>query len=147
MSTVRDIVKAKGEGVLMITPETPVERVAQRMHREHIGAFVVSRDGYRIDGLITERDIVYGIARHGTATLGQPASAVMSHSVHTCRLDDSVRSVMTTMTNSRVRHLPVLEGDEVRGIVSIGDLIKTYVDETDLEANVMRDAFLAHRAR
>jgi CBS domain-containing protein len=67
--------------------------------------------------------------------------------VHTCRPDDSVRSAMATMTTSRVRHLPVVDQGELCGIISIGDVIKSYVDETELEASVMRDAYLAHRSR
>ena len=147
MSTVREVLRSKGNHVLMVTPGTPIVRVAQRMRNEHVGAFVVSTDGRHIEGLISERDIVFALARHGDGTLGLPTSAVMSPAVHTCRFDDSVRSAMTTMTASRVRHLPVVEDGEVRGIISIGDLIKTYVDETDLEANVMRDAYLARRSR
>jgi len=147
MSRVADILRAKGDRVLMVTPETPVARVAQRMREAHVGAFVVSSDGRGVEGLITERDIVFGLARHGEATLTLRASALMSQAVHTCHLGDSVRSVMTTMTNSRVRHLPVVEHGEVRGIISIGDVTKTFVDETELEASVMRDAYLAHRSR
>lgn len=147
MSRVSDVLRAKGERVLMVTPETPVMEVAQRMREERVGAFVVSSDGRRVEGLITERDIVFGLARYGEATLTLRASALMSQAVHTCRFDDSVRSVMTTMTNSRVRHLPVVEHGEVCGIISIGDVTKTFIDETDLEARVMRDAYLAHRSR
>ena len=81
----------------------------------------------------------------GTAPrlLGQRASDLTSPAVHTCRADDSVRSAMATMTTSSVRHLPVVEHGELRGIISIGDVIKFYVDETDLEASVMRDDYLA----
>jgi CBS domain-containing protein len=147
MTQVADVLRTKGERVLMVTPDTSVLRVAQRMREEHVGAFVVSSDGHHVDGLITERDIVFGLARHGEAVMSLSASALASPSVHTCRSGDSVRSVMATMTNSRVRHLPVVEHDEARGIISIGDVIKTYIDETDLEANVMRDAYLAHRSR
>ena len=147
MSRVSDVLRAKGERVLMVTPDTPVIRIAQRMREEHMGAFVVSSDGRRVEGLITERDIVFGLARHGEATLALRAAALMSRSVPTCRFDDSVRSAMTTMTNARVRHLPVVEHGEVCGIISIGDVIKTYVDETDLETSVMRDAYLALRSR
>jgi CBS domain-containing protein len=147
MSRVSDVLRTKGASVLMVTPDTPVVRVAQRMREEHVGAFVVSSDGHRAEGLITERDIVFGLARHGESLLTLRASALMSRGEPSCRLDDSVRSAMTTMTNARVRHLPVVEHGEVRGIISIGDVIKTYVDEIDLEAGVMRDAYLAHRSR
>jgi len=147
MSRVSDVLRAKSDHVLMVTPDTSVVRVAQRMREEHVGAFVVSSDGRRVEGLISERDIVFGLARHGEALLGLPVSALMSQAVHTCRSDDSVRSAMATMTNSRVRHLPVVEHGQVCGIISIGDVIKTYVDEIDLEAGVMRDAYIAHRSR
>jgi CBS domain-containing protein len=147
MRRVSDVLRDKGADVLMVTPDTPVVRVAQRMREEHVGAFVVSSDRHRAEGLITERDIVYGLARHGEALLAKPTSALMSPVLHACRFDDSVRSVMTTMTNSRIRHLPVIEAGEVRGIISVGDVVKTYVDDADLEASVMRDAYLARRSR
>ena len=147
MSRVSDVLRAKSDHVLMVTPDTSVVRVAQRMREEHVGAFVVSSDGRHLEGLITERDIVRGLARDGPALLGRRASDLTSPAVHTCRADDSVRSAMATMTASRVRHLPVVEHGELRGIISIGDVIKFYVDETDLETNVMRDAYLAQRSR
>jgi CBS domain-containing protein len=145
MSTVRDVLGTKGTAVLTVTPDTPVMRVAQRMRRENVGAFVVSRDGRHVEGLITERDVVFGLARHGPEFVHMSAAALMSRAVETCTADDSVRSVMATMTRARVRHVPVLENHELCGIVSIGDLIKNYVDETDLEARVLRDIYLAHR--
>ena len=147
MSTVASVLRAKGEHVLMVAPDTQVERVAQRMRERQVGAFVVSSDGRHPEGLISERDIVNAIARSGRAVLDQPASKVMTPAVHVCRPTDSVRSVMATMTHWRVRRLPVVEHGEVGGIVSIGDVIKSYVDETDLEANIIRDAYLAHRSR
>jgi CBS domain-containing protein len=145
MSTVRDVLGAKGTAVLTVTPDTPVMRVAQRMRRENVGAFVVSGDGRHLEGMITERDVVFGLARHGPEFVHMSAAALMSRAVETCTADDSVRSVMATMTRARVRHVPVLEHHELCGIVSIGDLIKNYVDETELEARVLRDIYLAHR--
>lgn len=147
MSTVQDVLATKGSEVLMIPPDTRVDRVAQRMRQAHVGAFVVSRDGARIDGLVTERDLVEAMAKHGRAALDLRVSSVMEYRVLTCRPEDSVRSVMATMTHERVRHLPVVRDGAVHGIISIGDVIKTYVDETDLEASVMRDFVLAQRAR
>lgn len=147
MSRVRDILAAKGSGVLTITPDTRVLRVAQRMWTEQVGAFVVSSDGRHLDGLIVERDLVHGLARHGPDLLTLPAAAVMTRAVRTCGLDDSVRSVMAAMTRARVRHLPVLDRGQVCGIISIGDVVKACIDDADLEASVMRDAYLAHRSR
>jgi CBS domain-containing protein len=146
MSFVRDLLGSKGAEVLMVAPDTPVLRVAQRMRHDNVGAFVVSGDGHHVDGVITERDIVFGLTRHGPALGELHASALMSHAVETCALADSVRSVMATMTRARVRHVLVLDHGELCGIVSIGDLIKSYVDDTDLETRVLRDVYLAHRS-
>ena len=148
MSHVADVLRAKGGTVVLtVPPDAEVARVAQRMRHEHVGAFVVSPDGRRCDGIITERDIVNGIARSGPACLEQRVSVLMSPAVHTCHRDDSVRSVMRTMTDARVRHLPVIERGELCGMISIGDVIKTFVDDADLEHSVMRDAYIAHRSR
>jgi CBS domain-containing protein len=146
MSRVRDVLAVKGDRVLMVNPSTALVRVTQKMRAEQIGAFVVSPDGRRLDGLISERDIVFAIARYGPDALDMPASAVMTRAVQTCAPDDTVRSVMAEMTRSRVRHLPVVEAGRVQGIISIGDVVKASVDDADLEASVMRDAYLTQRA-
>jgi CBS domain-containing protein len=143
MSTVRDLLDVKGDEVLQVPPDMSIERVAQRMRERRVGAFVVSEDGERLDGLITERDIVLGMARRGGAVVHLRATDLMQHSVVTCAPSDSIRSAMTLMTQNRVRHLPVVEGGRLRGIVSIGDVIKSFVDDSDLEARVLRDAYLA----
>ena len=147
MSRVRDVLQVKGSEVLALPPGTPVQRVAQRMRIDHIGAFVVSSRVGQLDGIVTERDIVFAIARHGAGALDLPVSAVMSKAPSTCSPDDSVRSVMAEMTRERVRHLPVVEDGMLRGIISIGDVVKASIDDADLENNVMRDAYLVNRAR
>jgi len=147
MSRVRDILQAKGSEVLTVPPATTVRRVAQRLRSEHIGAFVVSARVGQLDGLVTERDVVYAIARHGDGALDLPVSAVMSRAPLTCSPDDTVRSVMGEITRERVRHLPVVEHGQLRGIISIGDVVKASIDDADLETSVMRDAYLTGRAR
>ena len=143
MSTVRDLLDTKGDEVLQVTPDTTIERIAQRMREARVGAFVVSRDGRRLEGLITEREIVLGMARHGAEVVHLRARDLMHHSVVTCAPGDSIRSAMTSMTRARVRHLPVVDAGALCGIVSIGDVIKSFVDDSDLEARVLRDAYLA----
>ncbi len=143
MSTVRDLLDAKGNDVLQVTPGTMIERVAEKMREERVGAFVVSRDGQRLDGLITEREIVLGVARHGGEVVHLRVADLMHRSVVTCAPGDSIRSAMTAMTRARVRHLPVMEANRLCGLVSIGDVIKSFVDDADLEARVLRDAYLA----
>lgn len=143
MSTVRDLLDAKGDDVLLVAPNTTIGRLAQRMREERVGAFVVSRDGHRLDGLITEREIVLGMARHGAEVVHLRVGALMQHSVVTCAPGGSIRSAMVAMTRARVRHLPVVDAGRLCGIVSIGDVIKSFVDDADLEARVLRDAYLA----
>jgi CBS domain-containing protein len=143
MTTVRDLLDVKGTEVLQVTPETTIGRVAQFMREERVGAFVVSRDGHRLDGLITERDIVLGLARSGGEVVHLRARDLMHHSVVTCAPSDSIRSAMTAMTRARVRHLPVVERGRLCGLVSIGDVIKSFVDDAELETRVLRDAYLA----
>ena len=143
MSTVRELLDAKGHDVLQVTPETTVARVAQFMREERVGAFVVSHDGQHVHGLITERDLVLGLARHGGEAVHLTARDLMQRSVVTCAPTDSIRSAMTAMTRARVRHLPVVDGGRLCGLVSIGDVIKSFVDDADLEARVLREAYLA----
>jgi CBS domain-containing protein len=143
MSTVRDLLDRKGTEVLVVPPSMTIARVARHMREERIGAFVVSRDGRRVEGLITEREIVYGLARHGAGVLEMRASEVMQRSVVTCAPTESIRVAMERMTHVRVRHLPVVEAGRLCGIVSIGDVVKSVVDDVDLESRVLRDAYLA----
>jgi len=147
MSRVRDILHAKGFEVHAVPPATPVMRVVQRMRIDHIGAYVVSSKVGQLDGLVTERDILYALARRGAGALDLPVSAVMSRAPLTCSPDDTVRAVMADMTRERVRHLPVVEDGHLRGMISIGDVVKASIEDADLETNVMRDAYLTGRAR
>jgi CBS domain-containing protein len=142
---VDEILKVKGREVLTIAPDVAVVRVAQRMRLERIGAFVVSRDGHRVEGIISERDIIAAIAHHGADALDMRVTEVMTRWVRTCSPDDRVRDVMAEMTNTRVRHLPVVEQGQLCGIISIGDVVKSCLADADLEVRVLRDAYLGHR--
>jgi CBS domain-containing protein len=126
-----------------IAPEASAERAAQRMRSSHLGALVVSVDGKHVRGLITERDIVYCLGRNGRAFFEMRVADVMRTAVPICSPRDSVQHVMAEMTQSRVRHVPVLDGDELCGIVSIGDVVKNRLDESELEVHYLRDAYLA----
>jgi CBS domain-containing protein len=147
MSRVRDVLREKGSEVHTVPPATPVMRVVQRMRTDQIGAYVVSSRVGQLDGIVTERDILYAIGRRGPGALELPVSAVMSRAPLTCSPDDTVRSVMAEMTRERVRHLPVVDHGQLRGMISIGDVVKASIDDADLETNVMRDAYLTGRAR
>jgi CBS domain-containing protein len=102
----------------------------------------VSEDGIVALGMISERDIVHGLAEHGTKLLALPVSQVMTSAGVTCTPEDNVTAVMARMTRYRVRHLPVVEDGRLRGIVSIGDVIKHRLDELEMEANILRETLM-----
>jgi CBS domain-containing protein len=109
-------------------------RAAVALLVEHgIGALVVSADGRRIDGIVSERDIARGLHERGNALLAEPVSAVMTADVRTCVPTASVHELAQTMTDHRVRHVPVVEGEQLVGIVSIGDVVKARLDELEAE--------------
>jgi len=139
------ILKEKGGRVVTVRPDTSIDTVIRRMKLDRIGAVVVSPEGETIAGILSERDILYGLVEHGIALLGLKASDVMTHEVLTCSREDSVQSIMRRMTNSRVRHLPVTENGRLCGMISIGDAVKHRLGEIELEANVLRDAYMAVR--
>jgi len=139
---VASILKAKGESVATTLPDTTISTIVWELRSRGIGALVVSQDGTTFLGLISERDIVHGLTEHGAGLLGMRASQVMTKPVVTCGPEDSVTRVMAQMTRHRVRQIPVVEGGKLRGIVSIGDVVKHRVDELELEANVLREAYI-----
>lgn len=140
---VSDILQIKGSAVKTIAPDASARELSVRLHAEQIGAMVVSTDGNSIDGLVSERDIAYAVAAHGSELSTLPR--LMTKVVIVCSPEDSIIHVMKLMTQKRIRHLPVKKGDQLVGIVSIGDLLKHRLDELELEANVMRDYAVAAR--
>jgi CBS domain-containing protein len=140
---VEDILKAKGHRVATMRPESAIDTVIHRMRLDRIGAIVISRDGSTIEGILSERDIVYGLVEHGAGLLKMTAADVMTHEVITCRLQDTIKDVMSKMTHSRIRHVPVLADGELAGIVSIGDVVKYRLEEAELETTVLREAYIA----
>jgi CBS domain-containing protein len=139
---VSSILKSKGTHVETTRPDTTVFSVVWALKTKGIGALVVSEDGATPLGVISERDIVRGLTEHGPQLLGLPVSRVMTSPVITCGPDDTVTALMARMTRHRVRHLPVLDSGRLRGIVSIGDVVKHRLDELELEANILREALM-----
>ena len=133
------ILKAKGTHVETTRPDTTLYTVVWSLQVKGIGAQVVSEDGITVLGLISERDIVRGLTQHGTKLLALPVSELMTSPAVTCTPGESIRAVMARMTRYRVRHLPVVDGGKLCGIVSIGDLVKHRLDELELETNVLRE--------
>ena len=143
--SIKGILEHKGNKTVTVPPETKVGIAAHRMRLERIGAVIVSKDGRGIDGIVSERDIVNGLTEHGAAVVDLPVSALMTAGVHTCRPDSEIRDVMRQMTLHRIRHLPVTENGVLCGIVSIGDVVKSRLEDMELEANVMHDILVARR--
>jgi len=142
---VADILQIKGSDVKTVRPDMSARELSVRLHVEQIGAMVVSRDGRSVDGLVSERDLAYALAAHGSALPTLPVSRLMTKAVVVCSTEDSIVHVMKLMTLRRVRHVPVKEGGRLVGIISIGDVLKHRLDELELEANVMRDYAVAGR--
>jgi CBS domain-containing protein len=142
---VEAILRAKGHQVETIEPEATVVRVIQRLVSRGVGAIVVSKDGKRVDGLVSERDIVQGLHKFGTSLNEMRAKDIMSKNVVTCSPDDPITRAMSDMTRSRSRHLPVLREGILCGIISVGDVVKHRLEELELETNVLRDHYIAAR--
>jgi len=142
---VETILRNKGNRVATIRPEATVADAVDMLKRERIGALVVSEDGARVDGILSERDIVMALGDHGGDLMSRPITAIMTRNVITCEPSDSVGELMAEMTNRRIRHFPVVSGGRLCGIVSIGDLVKSRLDEVEFEANSMR-SFIAGAA-
>jgi CBS domain-containing protein len=136
------ILKTKGTHVETTRPDTSIYTVVWDLNLKGIGALVVTDDGTTVLGIVSERDIVRGLAEHGTKLLAAPVSQVMTSPAVTCAPEDSVTAVMARMTRYRVRHLPVVEDGRLAGIVSIGDVIKHRLDELELEANILRETLM-----
>ena len=117
--------------------------MVRRLASKRIGAVVVTAPGTAVIGIVSERDVVRMLAQHGPSALSRGIDECMTRNVVTCRETDTVDELMSRMTQGRFRHLPVVEGGELAGIISIGDVVKHRVAEVELEASAMRDYITA----
>jgi len=136
---VHALIDEKGTRVATVRPDASAATVVRLLKLEGVGALVVSTDGSKVQGIISERDIVRGLAEHGVALLDRKVSDLMTREVKTCGRDAHVTDVMAEMTRSRIRHLPVIEDGKLCGIVSIGDVVKNRLEELETETHVLRD--------
>lgn len=136
---VSQIIKNKGDNVVTVGPTLPVAELARLLYANAIGAAVVTGAEGEVCGVVSERDVVHGVALRGEAVLGETVENLMSAPVITCRPEDDVAHVMKLVTRNRVRHVPVLDGGRLAGIVSIGDLVKHRLDEMENEVVALRD--------
>lgn len=137
--TVLSILSEKGREVATIAPERTLAEAAGLLSERRIGAVVVTGAAGDVAGILSERDIVHAIARQGAAALGEPVSRFMTARVQTCREDTTIDAVMELMTAGKFRHMPVVDGGRLCGIVSIGDIVKRRVAEIEAETRAMRD--------
>ena len=142
---IADILEAKGRAVHSVRPTYTVAEVVDRLGDLGVGALVVGDEQVAIRGIVSERDVVRGLRTHGAALLGMPVTAVATSDVRTCTPQETIALVMARMTAGRFRHLPVVEGRALVGMVSIGDLVKHRVREMELETGVLRDRVIARQ--
>jgi len=135
---VASILASKGRNVVTAKPDTSIPEIAQLLKAKKIGAAVVVDAGDHVIGIISERDLVHGLARHGAHLLEMRVGDLMTRDVVTCQTDLDIDEVMKEMTNSRIRHLPVVEGSRLAGIISIGDVVKNRLDELEDEATQLK---------
>jgi CBS domain-containing protein len=142
--TIETILRRKGTNVTTIAPDASVKRAADWLRAKNIGALVVTSEN-EVLGLISEREIVHALSRYGEAAGSMLVKEVMQYGVTTVSPDESVNRVMNLMTQHRVRHMLVLCGGELAGIVSIGDIVKHRLEDLELETSVLRDVYNAAR--
>ena len=142
---VGQILGTKGKRVVLATTDMTLREAAQTLEKERIGAMVVTSAGGEIVGIVSERDIVHAMARHGAAVTDKRVSDVMTKGVVTCAPQSSIDDVMREMTSRRFRHLPVLDGGRLAGIISIGDVVKWRLEELEAEASTLKEYIVGSR--
>ncbi len=136
---VSDLLGGKGFAVATISGEATVGAAVADLVRHRVGALVVSPDGRSIEGIVSERDIVQRLSELHTDLLSEPVSSIMSTSVHVCSPVDDVERIMNLMTEQRIRHVPVVEGAYLCGIISIGDVVKSRIEELEKDRNELME--------
>ena len=136
---VKDLLRKKGERLLTAAPDDLVSAAAGALAKNQIGALPVCERSGKLVGIISERDVIRGVAESGASVLSTPVSALMTRDVYTCKPSDSLRDVMHQMSQQHVRHLPVIDGGALVGILSQRDTMKAQLEMTQLEVNVLRD--------
>jgi CBS domain-containing protein len=138
---VSQILRTKGDTVFTVAPTETISAVAALLHSRRVGALVVL-DAERVVGIVSERDVVRAMAEVGAAALGQAVSGVMTRDVLFAQPGETVDSLLSRMTDRRIRHLPVCQKERLVGIVSIGDLVKSKISEVEAEADGLK-AYIA----
>ncbi|MBF0562093.1 MAG: CBS domain-containing protein, partial [Alphaproteobacteria bacterium] len=137
--SVEKILSAKGRNVVTVLPEHSAGDAARLLTDHKIGVMIVCDAKGRIEGVLSERDLVKGMAKYGPAVITMPVRNLMTSNVITCSGADAVKDLMVTMDNRRIRHMPVVEGGRLAGIISLGDLVHYRQQQTQMEMGVLRD--------
>jgi CBS domain-containing protein len=137
--TVAIILKSKGTHVETVRPDASLQDVVERLAKRRIGAVLVTTASGGILGIVSERDVVFALGNGGGIALQRRAEEVMTKNLVTCTTEDRAEDLMEMMTKGRFRHVPVVEDGKLLGIVSIGDVVKRRIEDTDSERAAMRD--------
>lgn len=135
---VEQVLAQKGRDVYTISPSTTVAAAARLLHKNKVGCMVVIDQHGNIAGMFSERDVIHGIGLYDDQVFTMPVAELMTKDVITCAPSDTLERLEKMMTGGRFRHLPVVEGGRLRGIVSIGDIVKNRLDEAAMEVDQMR---------
>jgi CBS domain-containing protein len=141
---IKDVLHGKGHEVVAIADTDRISVALGKLAQHNIGALVVENQWMKLVGVFSERDFVNAVARDGEVVLTYEVRQLMSTYIISCRLSDRIDSALATMTLAKVRHLPVIEDGELKGIVSIGDLVKHRLEEKELEASVLLELSRLH---
>ena len=136
---VMQILKDKGSDVATMAGDALVSDAVSLLNERRIGSIVIINGRGEIDGILSERDIVHALAERGPSLLEARVADLMTRHVFTCTPDTSLEELMRQMTRRRIRHLPVLDGGRLCGIISIGDVVKNRLMELETEATTLRD--------
>ncbi|WP_432448026.1 CBS domain-containing protein [Aliiroseovarius marinus] len=142
---IHQILKDKSlDGVATVKPGSKVADAANLLSQKKIGAVIVSEDGVHPKGILSERDIVSELGKVGTGCLDKPVDDLMTSELITCAPGDRAIQVLQTMTKGRFRHMPVMDGDEMVGLVSIGDVVKARLDELSQQADALKNMIMGY---
>jgi CBS domain-containing protein len=135
---IAQILKGKGADVFTARPDQTVAEIAAELNNRRIGAAVVCDGDLHVVGIVSERDIIRGLAETGADALTTPVSRIMTQDVVYAHMNETVNDLLGRMTDRRIRHLPVCVDDRLAGIVSIGDLVKSKIAEVEAEARSLQ---------
>jgi CBS domain-containing protein len=141
--TAERILKTKGHAVLTIEPDASIMDAVALLAEKNIGAVVVSAEGGKVDGILSERDLVRAMGKHREALFDLKVRDLMTKNVFTCTSSDGTMSILARMTERRIRHLPVVDDGKLTGVISIGDVVKIRLDDLVAETEAMRD-YITH---